>query len=142
MDFIKEKAQTSVSCRNLKLMSRPGFLSFALVQLRPNNFSRDLVPCSCLSSGRDINYSRDLIGLVNSQKLMSPPRSSFLSTTVCITTSVFGRDPVFVITSLVMSQDFFSLLYFMSWPQLFGRDNIPSSTALTLGHDFLFLVVT
>ena len=41
-------------------MSRPGFLSFVLVQLRPDNFSRNLVPCSCLSSGRDINYSREL----------------------------------------------------------------------------------
>ena len=47
VDFTKEKAQSTVSCRDLKLMSRPGFLSFALVQLRPDNFSRDLVPCSC-----------------------------------------------------------------------------------------------
>ena len=46
MDFTKEKAQSTVSCRDLKLMSRPGFLSFTLVQLRPDNFSRDLVPCN------------------------------------------------------------------------------------------------
>ena len=33
VDFTKEKAQSIVSCRDLKLMLRPGFLSFVLVQL-------------------------------------------------------------------------------------------------------------
>ena len=48
VDFTKEKTQSSVSCHDLELISRPGFLSFALVQLRPDNFSCDLIPCSCL----------------------------------------------------------------------------------------------
>ena len=67
VEFQEEKAQITVSCRDLGLMSRPGFPLSTLVQLRPGFFSCDQVSSVAtrflavsLISGCDLNYGHDL----------------------------------------------------------------------------------
>ena len=71
VEFPEEKAQITVSCRDLGLMSRPGFPLSTSVQLKPGFFSCDQVSlvatkflAASLISGRDLNYGRYLFGSV------------------------------------------------------------------------------
>ena len=71
----KEKAQLTVLCRDLKLMSRHGFLLMALYQSRPLPFLlQPVCPANALISGRDIEVMSGHLLFSVPSMLMSRPQ--------------------------------------------------------------------
>ena len=93
----KEKAQLTVLCRDLKLMSRHGILLMAYDQSRPLPF---LLQPVCLAksliSGRDIFCSMFLQCFMSRPQFDVTTSLSSYSFSVCAVTSVLGCDHLVV----------------------------------------------